>query len=250
MRQDMKHVIIDRPRIGGRHKKSRPKGSMRRWQRLLAEDYPKSESTARRRLYGWDCKQLNEHLSPLRRWLRSNCGRPWSEVYSEICAGLSVRNATSAHVRDHAERYVLGTTQMINGVVCDSMGKPIRRGWHLFYVDPRDGTLREGPKWKRQRGTAKERDYIKGQDEFHQYRVLNGFWYEVELAPLPVHGNLRVRDVVLGQTITNRSQVGQFYGRYVYAKCKRQLGKEKIKRLGLRARPWVEKRSVRAADQR
>ncbi len=96
MREDMKHVIIDRPRTGGAGGKSiAPKGSKRRWQRLPVEDHPRTESTARRRLYGWNCKRLNEHLSPLRRWLRSNCGRLWDDVFSEICDRLSVRNATT-----------------------------------------------------------------------------------------------------------------------------------------------------------
>jgi hypothetical protein len=95
MRADMKHVIIDRPRIGGSGGKSRPaKGSKRRWQRIPLEDQPKTESNAPKRLYGSNCKSLNEHLAPLRRWLRSNCGRLWNEVHSEICANLRIDNAT------------------------------------------------------------------------------------------------------------------------------------------------------------
>src|SRR4051794_23195059 len=106
MRADMKHVIIDRPRLGGDGGKSKPaKGSVRALQRMAPEDYPKFESSAPRRRYGWNAKSLNEHLAPLRRWLRSQCGRPWNDVHAEICAGLSVRNATTAHVRDHAEQY-------------------------------------------------------------------------------------------------------------------------------------------------
>src|SRR6185437_5780755 len=99
MRKDMKHVIIDRPRTGGDGGKSiPPKGSKKRLQKTPLEDQPKYESNARRRVYGYDCKQLNEHLSPLRRWLHSQVGRNWDEVWSEICEGLSVRNATTAHV--------------------------------------------------------------------------------------------------------------------------------------------------------
>jgi hypothetical protein len=146
MRQDMKHVIIDRPRRGGEGGKSRPpKGSKRRWQRIPVEEHPKSESTSPGRRYGWGCKELNENLAPLRRWLRSNCGRPWSKVYAEICEGLSVRNATAAHVRDHAEQFVVKNTCLIDGLVCDSKGEPLNGGWHWrpFYVHPVDGILRE-----------------------------------------------------------------------------------------------------------
>ena len=175
MREDMKHVIIDRPRKGGEGGKSRPpKGSMRFWQRMPAEDYPKSESTARGRRYGWDCKQLNERLSPLRRWLRSNCGRSWDSVFSEICEGLRVRNATAAHVRDHAEQFVLQNTRLMLGVVCDSKGDPINKSgwrWYPFYVDPGTGILREAPKWKRQRRRPKAKVYAKNKRQLGKKEI-------------------------------------------------------------------------------
>jgi hypothetical protein len=60
MRQDMKHVIIDRPRTGGDGGKSKPpKGSNRRWQRIPVEDQPRSESTSRRRRYGCPADTLS-----------------------------------------------------------------------------------------------------------------------------------------------------------------------------------------------
>ena len=49
---------------------------------------------------------------------------------SEICESLSVRNATTAHVRDHAEKYILKDARFIRGVLCDSKGEPINAsGW-------------------------------------------------------------------------------------------------------------------------
>jgi hypothetical protein len=238
MREDMKHVIIDRPRIGGEGGKSRaPKGSGRHWRQLAAEDYPKFESTARRRLYGWHCKQLNEHLAPLRRWLRSHCGRPWDAVFSEICDGLSVRNATTAHVRDHAEQYVLHNTRLLGGAICDSKGDPIdKRGWHLFYVDPRDGTLQEAPRWTRRRYEPKKKDYVEGKDDFHQFRLVNGIWFEVELAPFPQGVGFRVRDVLMAEHFPTLQEAAKFYGCSVYAKSKRQLGKAEIRKRRLRLR--------------
>src|SRR6185437_7524740 len=107
MRKDMKHVIIDRPRRGGNGGKiNLPKGSKKQLQKTPLEQQAKCQSSARGRVYGYDGKELNEHLSPLRRWLRSQVGRDWDEVWSEICHGLSVRNATTAHVRDHADKYI------------------------------------------------------------------------------------------------------------------------------------------------
>jgi len=244
MRADMKHVIIDRPRTGGDGGKSRPpKGSMRRWQRTPAEDYPRSESMARGRRYGCECKHLNEHLAPLRRWLRSNCGRSWNKVYSEICTGLTVRSATSAHVRDHAEAYVLKDTRLIQGVVCDSKGEPINNGswrWHYqpFYVDPRDGTLRQAPRRKRRQGEPQEPDHVDGKDPLHQYRLLNGVWFEIEFAPYPALEGALVRHVV---SASSPPAVSHINGRNVYAKSKRQLGKDEIRKLKLWDTPLGKK---------
>ena len=236
MREDMKHVIIDRPRQGGEGGKSRaPKGSLRRWLRIPEDEYPRSESSSRHRRYGWRCKGLNEHLSPLRHWLRSECGRPRNKVYAEICESLSVRNATTAHVRDHAEKYVLRDARLIDGVLCDSKGEPInvsgwRPNWHAFYVDPRTGILRESPPWKRPRRVPREKDYVDGTDSLHQYRLLNGIWFEVKYAPYPADG--------LRYGRMSREEAGKRYGRYIYQKMKRQLGKNEIRHLRLWNTPF------------
>src|SRR6266542_4641376 len=167
MREDMKHVVIRRPRTGGEGGNSRPpKGSKRRWQRIPVEDHPKTESTARRRRYGWQCKELNDHLSPLRRWLRKQCGRRWDDVYAEICAHLRTDSVIQAHVRDHVNQDVVKDTRLVDGVACDSKGDPINPGWpwRRFYVDPRDGTLRateQQPRWRR---PSSEREYVAGED--------------------------------------------------------------------------------------
>jgi hypothetical protein len=245
MRADMKHVIIDRPRLGGEGGKSRPpKGSKRRWQRMPVEDFPRAESTARRRLYGSACKGLNEHLSPLRRWLRSQCGRRWDDVYAEICEGLSVRNATTAHVRDHAEKFVVQDTRLIDGVVCDSRGQPVRGWrWQPFLVHPRDGTLREAPPSKRYCLKPQEPNFVVGEDALRQYRLIKGVWYEIELWSRPVHYVGYLREEVTETVLLSRPEVVQSCERPVYAKSKRQLGKAEIRKrklwespLGKRAR--------------
>jgi hypothetical protein len=233
MRDDMKHVIIDRPRLGGSGGRSlTPKGGKRRWQRYAEDEYPKSESTARRRLYGYGCKELNEHLAPLRRWLRSNCGRPWNDVYAEICANLRVDNATQAHVRDHAEQYVLKHTQLIDGEVRDSKGEPLTRyGWRLypFFVHPLDGTLRETPHIgrRRRRQQRQQKEIVQGDDPVRPLWLIKGIWYEVELAPCPPlgfpYGDRRRETTIV------------VAGRSVYPKSKRQLGKDEIRKRKL----WI-----------
>jgi hypothetical protein len=241
----MKHVIVDRPRTGGDGGKSiPPKGSKKRLQKTPLEEQSKFQSNAAGRIYGWDCKQLNEHLSPLLRWLHSQCGRDWDEVWSEICEGLSVRNATTAHVRDHADNYVTKDCYIgENGDIYDSCGHVLNSGWRWkeFYVDPRDNTLREAPvyNWTR---TVRKRDWVPGDDDNHRYYLLNGAWYEVTLEDFPGGSpHYAVWDGVIAMkwegkkkyTGSHRSDCKNFYGREVYAGSKRQLGKRDIHRLKL-----------------
>src|SRR6266536_2639198 len=96
MRKDMSRVIVERPRLGGgRHRKGRA---------VPLEDLPKQEGIGRP--YTGDWKTLNENLSPLRRYLERQVGRPWNKVYSEISRHLRADNAVQQHVRDHLRDFV------------------------------------------------------------------------------------------------------------------------------------------------
>ena len=102
-----------------------------------------------------------------------------------------------------------------------------------FLFHPLDGTLREARQRRRPRHKPKDKDYVQGKDDMHQYRLIHGVWYEVELAPYPAALDGRVRDVLLGGGSASRIEAGRFYGRYVYAKAKRQLNKDQIRKLKL-----------------
>lgn len=77
MRSDMAKVIVERPRRGwdGGHKK--PRGDL---------DSLPTKVGMKREIIGE--KYLNENLSPLRRFLASQVGRPWNKVYADISAYL------------------------------------------------------------------------------------------------------------------------------------------------------------------
>jgi hypothetical protein len=48
-----------------------------------------------------ECVYHFDRLKPLTRWLRSNVGRPWTQVYREICALADGRTEKGWHMRDH-----------------------------------------------------------------------------------------------------------------------------------------------------
>ena len=102
MRRDMPKVIVDRARYGS---------SRRPRKRHLPKDpdkldaLPKRESSRRRvETYDYKCDVFRDRLEPLRRYLKTQVGRPWDKVWSEICAYLHPRSTMHQHVRDHVLR--------------------------------------------------------------------------------------------------------------------------------------------------
>ena len=87
-----------------------------------------------------ETKSLNENLAPLRRYLTSQVGRPWSKVYSEISANLKATNAVQQHVRDHLKDYV-AVKASVNKAGESMVDSRWQRAYR-FYVDPHDGILK------------------------------------------------------------------------------------------------------------
>lgn len=228
MRPDMAKVIVERPRTGGGVR--RPKGIRKRERLALADLLPAREGM-RQRWTSWS-KHLNEHLSPLRRYLAGQVGRPWNKVHSEISRHLRLDSAVQSHVLDHLDDYVERHVLVIDGVLCSSsgwgIGRPLRS---LFYVCPRTGLLRANKNpWRRTRRVREPVSYV-ALDDHRQLRQIEGIWYEVQLAPI-TPADSQKWDVVL------KSLVGDFgwgeacktYGAHVFAIAKRQLNKREVRR--------------------
>lgn len=234
MRSDMAKVIVERPRHGARFRHR--KGYYRQWQKLAPEDWPKRES-----IYALKgrSKSFNEHLSPLKRFLEKQVGRPWDHVFAEICQHLRVDSVIQGHVRDHIDDFVETQVIEIDGVLCHgqgwSRGRPLQsRFGAKLYVCPRTGLLRKVKKRKIVR-KKQPRDEVVTDGDDRQYRLINGIWYEVTLRPITVEAATS-RDHVLRMPVNSisRGQLLKTYGAAVYAARRRQLNKKEIRRLGLR----------------
>lgn len=103
MRPDMDKVIVERPRLGSRSPSCK-KGYRKYLQSLPVDELPRHEPMLGR----WKGRQkhLNEHLGPMRRFLRSNVGRPWNSVHQDLCEHVSFDNAVQGHVLVHIYQYV------------------------------------------------------------------------------------------------------------------------------------------------
>jgi hypothetical protein len=183
-------------------------------------------------------KFLNENLAPLRRYLRSQVGRPWDNVYSEIRKRVHPGNAVQMHIWQHLGDFVVTDPHSI----CGDIG---RRGlWvstrgRQFYVDPRNGLLREARPALADRSTRhvpSTVDRIEADDDRY-YRRLDGHWFEITVREAPALGPA-VWDVVLQRRVevTDRRGFHRYRGRLVYAATKRQLGGREIRRVLRRTR--------------
>jgi hypothetical protein len=186
MREDMFHVIVERPRLGGGRTR---KGRARPW-----EDLPKQEGMQRPHMRSGDWKSLNENLAPLRRYLERQVGRPWNKVYSEISRHLRADNPVQQDVRDHLSDFVaIKPRRRAGALYIDGSGKERRdRLWYQpLYVDPKDGLLKRTdrlPEAKALRSARRRKpqpaDRIALAPD-RELRRIDGLWYEIALAPLP-----------------------------------------------------------------
>ena len=84
--------------------KNYKRGYKQKQKRNNYEDAPKRESITA--MHGGGTKYFTDHLAPLVRFLESNVGRPWSNVYSELNKRLDRSTVSGQHVIDHLWGFV------------------------------------------------------------------------------------------------------------------------------------------------
>jgi len=274
MRTDMFKVIVERPR---KHKH----GDIEAARRRDAFDGPMQ--LGMRAGYGY--RALNENLSPLRRYLRSQVGRPWDKVFGEICAHIDRRSTVQQHSHQHIEDFIAVQVKRDNGRLFNlrELGSrfwPDKGLRQELYVDPRSGLIRvneEYRPWNRRRAErageheaaiAARRRVI---DAKTMLLKLEAGWFCVDVDSLPawstreivVHGQRRCRrhaeerfDVVLRRKtsiadVDNAELREYWYGhRGVYGVKKRQLSRREMKKYGIETGSEPATAAVRQSRRR
>jgi hypothetical protein len=188
MREDMFKIIVERPRSGWR---SRPRAR----HRLAGEDDLPAKIGMRRHIAvtRQKSKWLNENLQPLKRYLGQQVGRPWDKVFSEIAATLAPGHTVKEHVRSHLGDFVARTVMIGEDgeLTCPPGHKRYRPSvpWHqIYYVDPRDGLLKDSAKlWKKRkldphawrRREDKNDPNVRTLGPMRELRRIEGIWYEI-----------------------------------------------------------------------
>jgi len=116
MRNDMSKVIVERPRRGGKTGSHHPYRLAKKFDVFIDEDGQldvadefttgPNRAPMRARRLGYDHKQLNENLNPLWRYLDSQVGRLWDDVYSEVCEHINPNSTVQQHILVHLFQHV------------------------------------------------------------------------------------------------------------------------------------------------
>jgi hypothetical protein len=179
MRWDMYRVVIERPRFGHANRS-------RKWGGRVDELYegPKFVSSARRRQYGYESKELSDLINPLIRFLHKQIGRPWNNVYSELKKAVP-KGLHADHIWSHVKSAVQIHCWEEDGAVW-YLPRYSRRPCEVdgLYVHPRTGFLRLKPERSRQpiptRAASIRRIDL---SKTSIYRNIDGLWYYLEFAP-------------------------------------------------------------------
>ena len=201
MRQDLNKLLCERERIRSKdHYKNYRK--LKKFNASVDEDdVGQRRQEGMKSRYGWNRKQFNENLNPLKGIIRKAVGRPWDKFYSELCETFDMNSVINQHILQHLYDYIC-----VDGVKFDEDGEiwisdhrwgrlQLLQDSHvLYYVDPRDGII----KINKDRKTYRQRDqeyarrrteeltkndvWIDDKNILHQ---IDGVWYHYTLEPVP-----------------------------------------------------------------
>lgn len=234
MRKDMSKVIVERPRKGSRDHSTR-KGYNKNLNTSAKNNFEDAHTKEGMKFQKNNDKELNEHLSPLRRFLRSKVGQHWDKVFSEICENIRLDSAVQSHIRDYVDMEVEQNVILINGEPYDSAGRyPINR-WGFrdqFWVCPKTGILKVVNSHKYKYTPSPSVGIVK--DDSHQYHKINGIWYELTLQKVAYLAPYT--DVAYNLSGWRCNGLFRTYGKQCFAVGKRQLNSREIKKLNLNLR--------------
>jgi len=235
----MHKVVIERPRHGRSWAESRPR------LKPPFDESPRFESIMARHIRR---KWFSDLLGPLKRWLQSQVGRSWNDVYSEACAVIKPDSPIRAHVKTHLLEFVERNTFMHEGRVCvldtGHLGKPVPvsangRWRRLFFVHPDTGLLLPSPKLSKLAWRARDPKpsvtirWIRRGVALQQIR---GFWFECHFEVVPVDVRFRAYDHALERVVT-RGDLTRHEKDYCLCTLKRQLSKRELRHYGFRNSP-------------
>ncbi len=195
-------------------------------------------------------KGFTDLLGPLRRWLQSNVGRPWNDVYSEACEVIKPDSAIRAHIKTHLLEFVERHTFMHEGRVCVITNHWYPRGivpvtsWRFvrgkFYVHPETGMLHaikrtSRKEWRRAQYKT-QADPFRWLTSRGALKEFKGIWFYCIFEAAPPSGPFTVYDHI-NRKVVGRGELVRKGSAYLYCTGKRQLSKAELNRFGVKNSP-------------
>ncbi len=250
MREDMYKVVINRPRYASRFG-TKPK------LRYLGDQDVSPRMTGKQVLrYKKDAmhKQFSDHIKPLKRYLFSQRGRKWDDVFSEICARLDTGSTVKMHVHEHIDGFIMRDVRV------DDQGRYWGTGywggpkgptdwWPEIYVCPHDGLIKETKLLLQDLGLKSQRDLYreKRRKQFRERTYKNSFrrlsdtmflvicdgvWYCFKTTAPPIYHNGRAySDGLIRDSLRRYTNIDNDLWDIKY---KHQLSKKELKQHGLK----------------
>lgn len=192
MRRDFNKVLTESTRAGGNDGQKHERTYKRKlrvrekqyYKNIEIDDRPTKESMRRRHVRGGSSKELTDHIRPLERYLLSQIGRKWDDVWSDICQVMKGNGLQANHVKDHVKQYVGGIPH--SGQKYFAFNEWWNPHRNLVWVDE-GGILRKGDRRRRLRAKdlKKTYDHVRESDLL-EYHKINGCWYRLTLAEYEV----------------------------------------------------------------
>ena len=136
MRKDIAKVVFERPKGGRTWAKKTPRAAA-----VLLDSAGDQLNEAANHVRRKRQKGRNSNLSPLEHFLECRVGRPWDQVWSEVCTTADVRSTLGGEIRHYVDCLIArhcwfeGRT-----LLTDSYYGPPQKARGLF-VHPRSGLL-------------------------------------------------------------------------------------------------------------
>ncbi len=202
MRADLNKLLCERERRGGMYRSFGPYRKAKKFAvEIDTEEGGDAGHESMTRRYGYDGKEFNENLNPLRRQLQKAIGRRWDAFYSELCRVFDKRSVINQHILQHlydyCERnvYLRDKELWVRGKY--GHDKPLKNESCDFYVDPRDGLIkansfrvsyRTEQRKERAREAKEEAQRTRWIDDERVLRKVAGIWFIFDVRPLPETG--------------------------------------------------------------
>lgn len=256
MRKDMKWILGDKrgSRLAGPRKGRRFSQAEFRKYDWDVDDTPfvggHVGHALEKKLIGERRQSRGLNYEPLQRYLSSQVGRPWNDVYSNVSSALRRTKIAEAHwsyllTQCVATRLHIVGSELLWGEWDGALVPMSNERAPKLYVDPRDGRLHRNTAIETRRMRQKRLAAESAREMSARMRVLSpirqlhllgdGNWWEVKLADVRRARELGLtEDVVLRAGLSNLPREKLYGRRWAFACDKRQLSAKEMKQYGLR----------------